>query len=367
MVEKKLNQLRGRTVYVDLIRVVAIIGVIMLHASGRWLITSQELSQLNAVELVGWGVVDVYQSFAVLSVPLFFMLSGALLLQPRKSESLRVFFKKRWARIGLPFLFWTCVYFVWNFVVYNKPVIPEVITQGLLNGSYTHMWFMYVLIGLYLLTPILRVFVSHADQATTKYFIILWLIGASIIPVFDLVSIFQLQSNVFALTGYVGYFVLGTYLSTVKVRRSTLVILTSVGLALTALGTYVLAVSDAGAQMYFFQEYLSPTVALASVSLFLLLFTLQPPSNQNGAGSSIPSKLVKAISQNTLAIYLFHVIILESIQSGYFGFTLNRNTLNPIVEVPVMTVIVLFVSLAIILVLRQIPLVNRLIGCELNG
>ncbi len=63
------------------------VGVLLLHASGRFTITSQELNQLNPMEIAQWGVVDIYQSVAVpLGVPLFLMLSGALLLQPSKNN-----------------------------------------------------------------------------------------------------------------------------------------------------------------------------------------------------------------------------------------------------------------------------------------
>jgi surface polysaccharide O-acyltransferase-like enzyme len=68
------------------------VAVLLLHASGQWVITSQEMSQLNNLEIIRWSVVDVYQSVGVMGVPLFLMLTGALLLQPEKDESLRVFF-----------------------------------------------------------------------------------------------------------------------------------------------------------------------------------------------------------------------------------------------------------------------------------
>lgn len=359
---KKLNQLGGRAVYVDLIRTIAIVGVLFVHASGRWLVTSQEMSQMSLLEGVRWAVVDVYQSVAVIGVPLFLMLTGALLLQPGKSESLSVFFKKRWTRVGLPFLFWSAAYFAWVFLVQNLPFEPIVIIQGMLIGVYTHFWYIYVLFGLYLLTPILRIFIAHADQTLVKYLIVLWVLGAAIMPFFALLSIFQLHSSVFTITGYVGYFVLGTYLSTVQMRRSTLSILMIIGIALTALGTCVLTATVGGTEVYFFQEYLSPTVILTSVMAFLLLLTIKPPSVQKEAGPSIVNRLVKLISQNTLPIYLVHVMVLESLQNGYFGFAINRNTIDPIIEVPLLTVVVLFVSLAVIVLLKKVPYLKRLIG-----
>ncbi|MDG6223272.1 MAG: acyltransferase family protein [Candidatus Bathyarchaeota archaeon] len=358
----QLNQLRNRDVYVDFIRTVAIVFVLFLHSSGRWLITSQELHQLTLSEFVGWSIVDLYQSIGVIGAPLFVMLSGALLLQPGKTEPLTSFFKKRWARIGLPFFFWSAIYFVWVFVVQKAPFSIEAVVQGLLNGPYTQFWYIYVLVGIYLWTPILRIFLNHADPKMVKYFIIIWLFGASLIPFFDLLTIFQLHRDVFTITGFVGYFVLGSYLTTVNVRRSTVVKMLFAGLALTSVGTYVMATTGGGQGMYFFQEYLSPTVILSTSMVFLLLLQIKLPSVQNQNSQSKLDKLVTIIGQNTLALYLVHVLILETFQKGYLLFAINRETLNPIVQVPLLTVIVLFASLATILLLKKVPYLNKLIG-----
>ena len=360
---ENLNGLANRTFNVDLIRTIAMVGVIMLHAAGQWIVTSQDINQMTPLGITRWGIVDIYQTFGVLAVPLFLMLTGALLLQPEKrKESLSTFFKKRWIRIGLPFFFWAAVYFVWDFLVQKIPFSFVVIGQGMLNGAYTQFWYIYVLVGLYLVTPLLRALLANADQTLTKYFIILWVLGVAIMPFFGLLSPFNLNSNVFVIGGFVGYFVLGTYLTGVKLRRSTLWIFMTLGIALTAIGTYVLATTNGGTGMYFFQEYISPTVILASVMLFLLLFTFQPTSIHKENRPPKRNKLLKVISENTLAVFFIHVIVLESFQNGYFGFAVNRFTIDPIIEVPLITVTVLFVSLAIILLLKKIPYMNRLIG-----
>lgn len=360
----KLNQLRGRPVNVDLVRTIAMIGVILVHASGRFIVTSQQLNGMGIAEFTRWGVVDIYQSLAApLGVPLFLMLTGALLLQPIKSEEpLDVFFKKRWARIGWPSIFWGVAYFAWDFLVQNIPFSFVAIVQGVLNGPYTQMWYLYVLAGLYLLTPILRITIAHADEVILKYFVAIWVVGVAIIPFFGLFTIFTLNSNVFALTGYVGFFVLGAYLSTVQIRRRTLWFFITLGIALTAFGTYALAATVGGTEMYFFQQYFSPTVILVSVMVFLLLFTVKPPAVQSDIKPPKGNRLIKLISQNTLGIFFIHVMIIESIEKGYLGFTINRDIINPIIEVPLLTVIVLFASLAIILLLKKVPYMKRLIG-----
>jgi surface polysaccharide O-acyltransferase-like enzyme len=360
---ENLNHLRSRAFNVDLIRTIAMVGVILLHSSGQWIISSKEMNQLTPLGITRWVIVDFYQTMGVIAVPLFLMLTGALLLQPEKqNESLKGFFKKRWTRIGLPFFFWAAVYFVWDFCVQNIPFSLGVITQGMLNGPYSQFWYIYVLVGLYLLTPLLRAFLASADQTLIKYFVTLWIIGVAILPFFGLLSPFMLNSNVFVISGFVGYFVLGTYLTTVKMRRSILCIFMALGIALTAFGTYVQVITG-GTNMYFFSEYISPTVILAAVMMFLLLLTFKPFSVQQEIRPSKGNKLIKVISENTLGIFFLNVILLESFQNGYFGFVINRNTLNPIIEVPLMTVMVLFASLAIILLLKKIPYINRLIGC----
>ncbi len=362
----KLNQLRGRPVYVDLVRTVAMIGVILLHASGRWVITGQELTQLNHFEFTNWAVVDVYQTLGVIGVPLFSMLTGALLLQPEKQESLSTFFKKRWVRIGLPTLFWGAAYFAWDFLVQNIEFSSRTFVQGILNGPYTQFWYIYVLVGLYLLTPILRVFIAHVDETIVKYFLVLWFVGVAIVPLFETLTNYTMNNNVFMLTGFIGYFVLGTYLVTVRISRRTIAFLMILGLSSTAIGTYVLALTVGGSEMYFFQQYLSPTIILGSVMLFLLILTFKPPSAiQNGSNQQKLSKsrrLIKVISENTFPIFMLHVMIIESIQQGYFGFILNRDTLNPIIEVPLLTAIVFLTCLGIIILLKKVPYVKSIIG-----
>jgi surface polysaccharide O-acyltransferase-like enzyme len=347
---------------VDLIRTVAIVGVILLHAAN-----DLTIQQMNQFEIIRWCTVDIYQSVGRIGVPLFVMLTGALLLQPLKNESLSVFFKKRWTRIGLPFIFWGAAFFAWDFLVEHQAFTSSAIIQGILTGPYYHFWYIYMLAGLYLLTPILRIIMAHADQKIMKYLVILWVLGAAIVPFAGLLTTYHLDSDVLTITGYVGYFVLGAYLLTVRIRRSTLLIFMSLGLALTVIGTYVMAATVGGGKMYFFQEYLSPTMILASVMLFLLLNTIQPPSNQTETNPKVPGqpkarKLLSVISQNTLPIFLFHVMILEALQKGYFGFTLNGNTVNSIIGVPLITVVTLFICLAVIIPLKKIPVLKRLIG-----
>jgi surface polysaccharide O-acyltransferase-like enzyme len=191
---------------------------------------------------------------------------------------------------------------------------------------------------------------------------LVWFLGALILPIPPLFGAFHLDSNVLTVPLWIGYFMLGVFLLTVKVRRLILLTLTTLGLVLTAVGTYAIAATVGGPNTYFFHDYFSPTMILASITLFLLLNTIKVPNDQTNPSHKKINWLLRQISQSTLAIFLFHVIVLESLQRGYLGFTISGNTLNSIVEIPLITLVTLFICLGVIFPLKKVPVLKRLIG-----
>jgi surface polysaccharide O-acyltransferase-like enzyme len=337
----------------------AIIAVITLHAANEAIVPQV----MNQAEVYRWWMVNVYQTLGRMGVPLFVMLTGALLLQPSKIEPLSVFFKKRWNRIGLPFLFWGAIYFAWDCYADHLALTSNFVFQGILSGPYFHFWYLYMIVGLYLLTPILRIIVAHIDRQTFKYFFGVWLLAAFITPIPGLLGAFYVDGNLLSLPLWVGYFMLGVFLLNVKVQRRTLLGLIALGLALTLVGTYVIAATVGGSLTYYFHDYFSPTIIIASAALFLLLNTIKAPTNQTEKHQSKINWLLKQISQSTLAIFLFHVIVLETLQRGYlWGFSISGNNLNSIIEVPLITIVTLLICLGVILPLKEVPVIKKLIG-----
>ena len=345
------------SVPVDLIRTLAIVLVIMVHAA----IEPHPIIQvMDQAEVFRWFTVNTYDSFANSSVPLFVMLSGALLLQPSKVEPIRTFLKKRAVRLGLPFIFWGTAYFAWRFFANHEALSASSIAQGILTGPYYHFWFLYMLFGLYLITPVLRVVTAYAERKIIRYFLMLWFFGTAVVPLLVLVSGFAVELKLFAITGWIGYFLLGYYLLTARVRSSKLYVLFLTGFLWTILGTYAVTALVGGHAGLFFLDYLSASVILASASLFMLLLKVSPSTLETRFSRA--NRLLQIIGQNTLSIYLLHVMVLESLQKGYFGFQISVNTMNPIVEVPLITIVTLFISLGIVFLLKRIPVMKKLVG-----
>lgn len=351
----------------DLIRNLAMILVILLHSSN-------EILQASTVPLGYWWTAVVYKSLALSCVPLFVLLSGALLLQPAKlNEPIRVFLRKRLSRIGLAFGFWTGVYLAWSFyvgipdgnVVLHVPVTLGNIGTGLLyslfSGAYYQFWFIYLIVGLYLITPILRVVIAYGNLRVVRYLILLWFLGVAIVPLIELSVGNTLNSGVFVIGGFVGFFVIGSYIQRVKLRSAILYGLLIGSIVFTIFGIWLMTYPLIGlGQSNFFFGYLTVNVIVASVALFMILLKFRP--DWPGTNHIATSRVAQAISKNTLPIFLFHVIVLESFERGFFGFTLAYTTLNPIIEIPLITVLTLFLTLGLILLMRKVPVLKKLIG-----
>ena len=343
---------------VDLIRTAAIVLVILLHASAE---SYSGVSLMSPQGVQIWWASNVYDSLARVCVPLFVMLSGALLLQPNKAdEPLKVFFKKRLNRIGIPFLFWGAVYFVWQFYANGKPLTANFIVQGVLTGPDYQFWFLYLLLGLYIVTPVLRVLIKHADWKILRYLIAVWFVGTAITPLMTLFGSYNLNANVFIFTGWLGYFVLGAYLVRVHLKPSFLTLVWMLGLLWTIFGTYLVIATLGERFSQFFLNSISFNVIFASAALFLLLAAIPPIRIENRFPKG--NRVLKLISENTLPIFLFHVIVLDVLQRGYIGLTISITKMNPIVEIPLITAVTLLICLAVIVPLKRIPYVKRIIG-----
>jgi surface polysaccharide O-acyltransferase-like enzyme len=290
-------------------------------------------------------------------------------LHPKQNEDLSTFFKKRFSRIGLPFIFWGALYFIWDFYIENQQVTQSFFVNGILNGPYFTFWYLYMLVGLYLVTPLLRVLVSNASEKVLKYGFAVWFIGTALIPLIPFLSstvlgtTYTLDANVFIIPEYVGYFVLGAYLVNVRItNRKLLAGLTVLGISLTAIGTYIIAMTEGGGTTYFFQEYISPTMILSAVPLFLLLNSYKPKPEVVGSKPSWWQRIMHLISENTLPIFLFHMIVIYTLQQGLLGFAVNGDVINSIFGVPLMALLTLAICLLILVPLKKVPMLKRLIG-----
>ena len=157
-----------RIAYFDVLRILATFAVIVLHLSAQhWADTD--------VHTRAWQAFNLYDSAVRWAVPVFVMISGSLFLSG--SQSLLHILKKNVLRLVTAFVFWSALYAV--FMVNFEGCPKDLIAQQFFNGHY-HMWFLFMIVGLYLIVPFLRPIVR--DEKLLRYFLLLTLIFTFLLP-----------------------------------------------------------------------------------------------------------------------------------------------------------------------------------------
>ena len=337
---------KNRTPWINNLRFLALFGVMLVHASFSLLYNKYDIDYNT------WQIGNFYDSIARFCVPIFFMLSGATLLS--KDYDLTDFLKKRFKRIIPPLIFWSLVYIAYDLIfTLNSPfsikVIGKKVLYAFVHGSRFHMWFIYVLIGLYLLIPILRRWIKHATKKEIHYFLLIWLL--TIVYQFPHFDQYLPDITLIHFSGYVGYMVLGYYLCQRSLPSRVLSILfILVGTSVTFFGTIYLSAQDNHFNEFFY-GYLSPNVLLSSAGLFLLFRTLSIRNSRLQALSSF-------VNNHSYGIYLVHILILELLH--YVG--INWQFIHPAIGIPVAALSCLVLSIVSIYVLTKIKFGHYISG-----
>jgi len=350
MNQKKLERRPDRVIYFDYLRILATVAVIVLHVSNqKWGSTD-----VNSFE---WNVFNIYDSAVRWAVPIFVMISGALFLNNENPVSIKKLYTKNIFRIITAFAFWSLFYTL----IYNigKPIGLKSMMVTFLNGHY-HMWFLFMIVGLYIVVPVLRKITESLD--VTKYFLILALIFTFIVPYLLKLPVLSEFSGLYEslelhlVLGFSGYFVCGYYLYRVDLSKKAQNIIYLLGILafiFTAVFTALLSIYRQKASNLFYDE-LAFNVMLESIAVFVFV---KYKLNRKFTNEKL-NKLVLNLSKYSFGIYLIHIFIMD-----IFRIMLGFNTLsfNALLSVPVITIIVFLISLLLSLGLNKIPFLKKYI------
>lgn len=328
--------------WLDNARILAILAVVMLHVAADFVF---ELK----VGDTEWWIANLYDSAVRWCVPVFVMISGALLLDPTKSESLETFYRKRVSRLLIPLVFWTMVYLGWQVVKGKIKHQPETISSlltDLLNGQpYYHLWFLYMIIGLYIFTPFFRMIVIQATERSLWFLSFAGLTFAAINSLHTKLNGLSegLFINWFLL--YVPYFFLGFLLRKTTYYPSPKFVLSAftASVCLTAFGFYFLAESAGKTAGLYFYDYLSISVIPMSVCVMFMFKKRNLPIWDN--------KKTKLLASLTLGVYLLHPMVLEVLNFAGVG----AMAFPAIISIPIVTLVVYLCSLIGAWVLSRLP------------
>ncbi|WP_157543840.1 acyltransferase [Mucilaginibacter paludis] len=337
--------------WINNLRLIALFAVVVLHT------TSPVLELYNKGPLTLWLVGDFYNSLVRFAVPVFVMISGALLLH--REYELGSFLKKRLVRIVIPFLFWSLIYIGYEF--YNEDLVYNgdtwVTTRQVLHllkiGSSYHLWYVYMLIGLYLFVPVISKFVRNATEHEIRYFLIVWLLVMVLSQPYMLR--FKPQIDVRYFEGFIGYLVLGHYLAFMPLPRKRLAwwcILFFACLAIISIGTYMLFRHYNGISTLLY-EPLSPSILLISVSVFMIARIYQPEA------APFLIRIRNFAGKYNYGIYLSHALVLTLLSDMA---DINYKLFNPVFSIPLVALVCFVLSLLLVFIVNKIPLGKYISG-----
>ena len=155
----------NREIWVDWMRVAACFMVIMVHATEPFYLGGDG-AQLLTESDAWWS--SFFDSFVRACVPLFIVASSYLQFPLHYSAG--EFLKRRAIRILIPFVIWSLVYaFVWGEPVSNLKDLA-------LNFNYAagHLWFVYMIIGLYIIMPMLSPWAEKVSKKELQVYLAIW-------------------------------------------------------------------------------------------------------------------------------------------------------------------------------------------------
>jgi len=316
--------------YFDSLRAWAAVAVILIHAA------APEWGSLPPTD-PQWQVVNVFDGMARWSVPVFFMVSGALFLDPAREVAVDSVYRRRLPRLAYAFLPWSVFYAL---LTRTGDGVGEVLRPIVIGHD--HMWFLWALAGLYAATPLLRPIAANRPLA--RYLVHLGLVVTSALPLLaaipgpDVVGLPIVTAMQFSV-GYTLYFMLGHLLATTRRPMRLSWLWTVLGVAATILGTSLWSVLS-GAPVHVLYEYLMPPVVLASVGVFAAA-----RRHRHASG------LVRLLADHSLGIYLSHMAFLRLYEA------VGPKTV-PVLQVPMETVFALACSLALAMVVKRFPRVG---------
>ncbi len=371
--------------WVAVVRAVAIFMVIASHIADN-VSPAERMTDLYK----SW--VPYYGSILRPCVPFFVMLTGFLLLPVK--EDIATFLRKRLPRVIIPFAIWVFIYnaipyvittlmgkpaaevnylFAWydpatiSVATFSDVLINSAKSLLFFNVFTTHLWYIFVIVGLYLYLPIFSAWVQQATMKAKSYLLVIW--GISLFLPFlrtyaNAHSLGACGWNEFHMlyyfAGFNGYLLLGHMLGQMQplgwVR--TLIIslpLMAVGYAVTVVGFgHSLNIPNATeAQVELFYTYCSPQVVMLTAGMFLLLKQL------SGCLSCCPclSKPLQSLSKLSFGIYLSHYIILGPVYHA--ALTWNMPSA---VKMTIASFIALGINWLLVWGLSKLPKSRYLIG-----
>ncbi len=338
-----VNTDKSRVLYFDVLNILATLSVVFLHCNGTAHIYSNTL---------GWYQALFIEVFLYWPVPVFFMLTGATLMEYRSRYTTSQFFKKRFLRTVIPFVFWTLINAVLKGINPFEIGFGQFISRCFLTSVENVYWFFIPLFSVYLALPVLSLLKNHRR--------ILWYLAGSTFlltsllpPVFKYIGLsWNTNLNMPMSAGYLLFVILGYLFSTEELSRKQRLVIYGFGIfgaVLRYTMTVILSVGDGVINKMFFSytEYYSVFLAVA---VFVMLRYMKPVNFLRDK-----KEVLSKISGCSFGVYLIHMIIIR-----FFNSILPETFFGAVWRMTA-PVFIYLIALLITFVLKKIPIIKNIV------
>ena len=348
------------TAWLSWLRVVAICSVICIHTAGY------NAARPNSLHTLRGQLARLLDFGSDYAVPVFVMVSGAMMLDPARFRGPGAFIRKRAVRLLPPVVFWHAWYLVLVIVVIGHDLSVRGAAAAIINGKlYTALYFFWIVLGLSFVAPVLVPFIRDNGRRAA---LIAGLAAASI-PVFTLATLrLRGTGTVFGETAltwwfpYLGFFLLGYGLRGVVLRGPWLWLATLGAAGCAVLNAWQWGNPDAPRWLQDHSPvgYYSATGTLFA-SLVFLAFQghVSPTGTLRFLTGPRGVRLGRLLGDATLGVFALHLTVLYFVQQAEIG---GPRVASPTThDMLLRLLVVLVVTWAVVLVLRRIPYVRALL------
>jgi surface polysaccharide O-acyltransferase-like enzyme len=358
---KSIIKKKKRIFYIDLLRGLCIIGVIMTH-----------IPYGSFVNMNGYN--NLFYTSLRFALPVFLMISGTLLLN--KNYSINYFLKRRGVRIIYPLIFWTTIAIITHQFYNNYPITNytnNFIINHVINYFYSYLsmyWYMWIILGTYLSWPVLNSFIKDKKIEGVKYFLYVWVFSLIVWHLYMILNKPLIYLDLSLFLGPLGFLVLGYYLHNKKFKYSKYKIML-IGFTIYMIAEIVelIFLNYGWFNFETFQYYIfliqtglkmDLFTIIESIGVFIFIKNLMNLEKVETFlnKSNVLKRIIMSLSRSTYGIYFSHFIVLDLL--GMFFYPILPN--HPYINIIWLIFLTLISSWALILVLSKIPIIKKFSG-----
>lgn len=321
----------------DILRVISMIMVIIIHIANVY------CRSFGMISTKSYLISLIFNTICRVSVPIFFMISGSLLLD-------RSFNKEKYLKRVLKYVIlivvWDIIYLVWEYfylgITYDK------LYMLVIDPYRAHLWFLYTILVLYAIQPLLKLIMDKSNNVVKIILLTVWIILSLASMINPYVAKF------FTIFSYIGYFIIGKYLYDfikkydLRKYNISLVLIMIICFSISIWINYSLSIKLNQFYNLFF-AYRTPFIMISSFALYVLIISNYRKDSLN--------KFVTGLSDLSLGVYLIHGIFLDVTVKVFI-----YSSINSLIGIPIFTVIIFVLSIISTFIIKKIKYLNYIIS-----